>query len=39
MKTESNRIIVSRKVCGADSFRKKADEVNAHLEEICAKKM
>ena len=36
MKTENNKIIVSSIVCRADSFREKVDEVNAHLEEICA---
>ena len=38
MKTEHNKIIISTIVCRADSFRVKVDEVNAHLEEICAKK-
>ena len=39
MKTENSKIIVSSiVVCRADSFREKVDEVNAHLEEICAKK-
>ena len=38
MKTEDNKIIVSTIVCRADSFRVKVDEVNPHLEEICAKK-
>ena len=38
MKTENNKIIISSIVCRADSFREKVDEVNAHLEEICAKK-
>ena len=38
MKTEHNKIIVSTIVCRADSFREKVDEVNAHLEETCAKK-
>ena len=37
MKTEKNEI-VSSMVCRADSFREKVDEVNAHLEEICAEK-
>ena len=37
MKTENTKIIISNIVCRADSFRKKVDEVNAHLEEICAK--
>ena len=39
MKTENNKIIVSSIVCRADSFRKKVDEVNAHLEEIRAEKI
>ena len=38
MKTENNKIIVSSIICLADSFREKVDEVNAHLEEICAEK-
>ena len=38
MKKENNKIIVSSTVCRADSFKEKADEVNAHLEEICAVK-
>ena len=38
MKTENSKIIVSSIVCRADSFREKVDEVNAHLEEICAEK-
>ena len=38
MKTENNKIILSSIVCHADSFREKVDEVNAHLEEICAEK-
>ena len=33
MKTENNNI-----VCCAYSFREKVDEVNAHLEEVCAEK-
>ena len=38
MKTENNKIIVSSIVCCAYSFREKVDEVNAHLEEVCAEK-
>ena len=38
MKKENNKIIVSSIVCRADSFKEKADEVNAHLEEICTVK-
>ena len=38
MKTENNKIIVFSIVCRADSFREKVEEVNAHLEEICAEK-
>ena len=38
MKTENNKIIISSIVCCADSFKEKVDEVNAHLEGICAKK-
>ena len=38
MKTGNNKIIISNVVCRADSFKKKVDEVNAHLKEICAKK-
>ena len=38
MKTENNKIIVSRIVCYADSFREIVDEANAHLEEICVEK-
>ena len=38
MKTENNKIIISNIVCRADGFKEKVDEVNAHLEEICAKK-
>ena len=38
MKKENNKIIVSRIVCYADSFREIVDEANAHLEEICAEK-
>ena len=38
MKTENNKIIVSGIVCRADSFREKVDELNTHLEEICAEK-
>ena len=39
MKTENSKIIVSSiVVCRAHSFREKVDEVNAHLEKICAKK-
>ena len=38
MKTENNKIIVSRIVCYADSFKEIVDEANAHLEEICAEK-
>ena len=37
MKTE-NKIAVFSIVCREDSFRKKVDKVNAHLEEICAEK-
>ena len=36
-KTE-NKIIISRIVCRADSFKAKVDELNAHVEEICAVK-
>ena len=38
MKTENNKIIVSSRVCRADSFREKIGKVNARLEEICAEK-
>ena len=38
MKTENNKIIISSIVCRADSFPEKVDEVNAHLDEICAEK-
>ena len=38
VKTENNKIIVSIIVCPADNFREKVGKVNAHLEEICAKK-
>ena len=37
MKTENNKNVVSSIVCRADSFRE-VDEVNAHLEELCAEK-
>ena len=39
MKTENNKIFVSSIVCRADSFREKVGKVNAHLEEIFAKKI
>ena len=35
MKTK-NKIIICSTVCRAGSSREKVDEVNAHLEEICA---
>ena len=38
MKIKNNKIIISSKVCIADSFKEKVDEVNVHLEETCAKK-
>ena len=38
IKTENNKIIVSSIDCRADSFTKKVDELNAHLEGICAEK-
>ena len=37
MKTENNKIIISNVVCRTDSFKEKADKVNVHPEEICAK--
>ena len=38
IKTENNKIIVSSIDCRADSFTKKVDELNAHLEGTCAEK-
>ena len=38
MKTEKNKVIVSSIVCRVNSFREKINEVNAHLEGICAEK-
>ena len=38
MKAENNKIMISSIVCRADSFKEKVDDVNAHLEEICAEK-
>ena len=38
MKTENNKINISSLVRRVDSFKEKADEVNAHLEETCAEK-
>ena len=38
IKTENNKIIVSSIDCRADSFTKKVDALNAHLEGICAEK-
>ena len=38
MKIENNQIIISSIVRRADSFRENADEVNVHLEGICAEK-
>ena len=37
MKIE-NKIITSSKVCHANSFKAKVDEVNAYLAQICAEK-
>ena len=39
MKTKHNKIIVSSIVCCEESFKEKVEGVNAHLEEICAKKI
>ena len=36
MKRENKKIPISSIVCQVDSFKEKVDEVNAHLEEICA---
>ena len=36
MKRENKKILISSIVCQVDSFKEKVDEVNAHLEEICA---
>ena len=39
MKTENNKFIISSTVCRGDSFKEKVDEINAHLEQICAEKV
>ena len=36
MKRENKKILISSIVYRVDSFKEKVDEVNAHLEEICA---
>ena len=38
MKTDNNKIIISGIVCRADNFEENVDEVNDHLEEICAER-
>ena len=38
MKTENNKIITSSKVCHANSFKAKVDEVNTYLEQMFAEK-
>ena len=38
MKIENNKIITSSKVCYANSFKAKVDEVNTYLEQIFAEK-